>query len=250
MSAKEMLTRKVGPLPVYGWMIGVGGGLLIAAWIRRAYSGSDPAAAAIDGEAEAGDYIPPTDGTGGAAVSDPNVFPSDNSGGPHTPQGPKNNNAWRKDAIRAGIAFGFGAITTQRIVDKYLTARPLTESAAGKVDRIIAQIGPPPTATPTPPVKHNKPKKHHGGRPKTNGAWKDHGVAAMRKAGYDGDRVRDALSRYLTGHDLTGAQRTIVHDVIARIGPAPRPPRKQGHHGKSERTAATPTARRDTGANL
>lgn len=248
MNAKELLTRKVGPLPVYGWMIGVGGGLLIAAWIRRAYSGSDPAAAAIDGEAEDADYIPPTDGTGGAAVSDPNVFPDSNTGGPRTPQPPRTNNAWRKDAIRAGIAFGFGAIGTQRIIDKYLTGGNLTEGAAAKVNRIIAQVGPPPTATPSPQVKHDKPK--HQGRPKTNGAWKDRGVAVMGKAGYNRDRVRDALSRYLAGKDLTGIQRNIVHDVIARIGPAPRPPRRQGHHGRSEREAATPTARRDTGANL
>lgn len=259
MSAKELLTRKIGPLPTYGWIIGLGGGLLVAAYLRRLYNTPEAdAGTTVDGAADGGDYISPSDGTGGAAVSDPNVFPDSNSGGSKTPQPPKTNNAWRKDAIRAGISFGYGALTSQRLIDKYLTGGTLTQPGALKVDRIIAQVGPPPSATPSPHVKSGQPKhggkhdddhdhKHHGGRPKTNGAWRERGVEALHRAGFTRPRVDEALSDYLRGHNLTGAQWAIVHAVIARLGPAPNPPKHAPGH-KHPQHHSHPTNRRDTGA--
>lgn len=263
MSVKETLTRKLGPLPVYGWVIGVGGGLLVAAYIRRLYASAPETDAgdAIDGADDgAGGYVSPSDGTGGAGVSDPNVFPDDHAGGPNTPQPPRNNNDWRKDAIRAGIAFGFGALATQGMIDRYLTGGSLSEKQAERVNRIIAQVGPPPKATPSPSIRHPKPPgkhhnggddspEHHGGRPKTNGEWKERGANAMHKAGYNRVRVTTVLTHYLHGRDLTGTERNIVHAVIARIGPAPRPPRHSGHK-HDQHHAATPTTRHDAGANL
>lgn len=249
MSAKELLTRKVGPLPVYGWVLGVGGGLLVAAWIRRAYSGASAdldAATAMDGDAG---YLSPTDGTGGAAYSDPNNFPDAPAGGPKTPAPPRNNNEWRKDAIRAGIAFGWGAIAVQGTVDRYLTGGRLSTKQRDRMNRIIQQVGPPPKATKTPTVVDNS-KSKHGGRPRTNREWKERGVARMRKAGYNGPNVDEALTRYLHGRNLTGRQRALVLTVIGMIGAAPHPPRRAAHHGRTERDAATPTTRRDTGANL
>lgn len=174
---KGFLSKKVGPLPVGLWIVGVGGGLVLALWLRRAYGGNG--ATAMDGE-----YDTP-EGTGGAAYSDPSytgtggggfqpdpfdpVEPTD--GDAETPTATtngarqfKDNQAWKRRAIDTLTANGVSYITAVRAIDRYLSGKPLNKRQRALIDSIGASIGAPPKPVPTPPRPHHAATGHGAGQ--------------------------------------------------------------------------------------
>jgi hypothetical protein len=158
-------SKKVGPLPTWGWAV-----IVVAAYLAyRHYAVSKAAAAAT---ADASTITDPT------ALVDGNSLGGSGSGG-YAPgsvtdmntglSGTPTNQSWGLSAIQQLIASGAnGADATTAIVD-YLSGTPLTTDQQAIVGTALGSYGPPPTpvpvigispvapVTPTPPVEVSQP---------------------------------------------------------------------------------------------
>lgn len=281
---KSIFTRKVGPLPVGLWVIGIGGGLAVA-WYLRSH-----AAPPEDAELTDTAYMPPTDGTGGAATSEPysggggggttdggldpydpygdvldplppleetpsDASDSDSAGGQapvSTHKKPRNNNAWRIAAIDAAMAGpgGLSGLAASRAISRYLAGKRLTQRQKRAVNAALAAVGPPPQA-----VTHAPQGGGQGGQPGSNAAWRDDVVRMLTNGGWNHDQVATAIARFLAGKELTQAQRTIVERAIARHGAPPKTPppaphgASQNNVGAHQGVQTSSSARRDTGVH-
>ncbi len=142
MDFKAQLTRKVGPLPVWGWGLAVGGGLLAASYMRARAGGGGgaedpgvaPATATAAGVGNLGD-------TGTATVT-PAV----------TPYRATNNDEWRTLAseLILGTHLGYSGLAVDTALSKYLSGEPLSIAEQAIVNLAIRLAGSPPTAPPLP----------------------------------------------------------------------------------------------------
>lgn len=283
-SLKALMTRKVGPLPVGLWILGIGGGLAVAAYLRRHPGGSSTDPEALDAA-----YLPPTDGTGGASVSDPYSgggasgggmgdaydpygldLPADDAGdladvaddvsAPDNPIRPgvaknkpaKTNKAWQQAATQAAMRAGFPGILSSRAIARFLAGKHLTARQRAAVNAALAHAGPPPSA----PAQQPQDAGHADDKPATNDTWQSKAVKALTAGGWNHDAVQEALRRFLHGQPLNAAQRAIVDRALARFGSPPQhvPPSPHGAsvtnaaaHGPG--LAANTVQKRDTGAN-
>lgn len=174
---KALMNKRIAGMPTYLWVLGIAGGLGVAWWLRNHSGGGDVAGAAMDG------YDSTTDGTGGAATSEPGVFGTGSSTGGDAPPAPLDdttspddfdpnegittsaaggqggNAAWRRQAI-AVLMTGpprMGYLQASRVVDRALAGQSLNAKQAKAWNRAVEGAGVPPKATPTPTVKH-RPK--------------------------------------------------------------------------------------------
>lgn len=267
---KGLLTKKVGPLPMGAWIIGIGGGLIVAAWLRRAYGGGDSAAPAADGMVES-DYAAP--GLGGAALSEPGYQGSgsieDDAPIEDTPIG--TNNAWRKAAINLAGSFGVTGLFASRAVDLFLKGKRLNAKQTTFINSVIAELGAPPTPTPVPPPTTSPAGGGHGGgsgggsgggtggggAPATNAEWKAKAIKKLVANGWNKGVVDEALTRFLAGKSLDTKQRNIRDAAIQHAGSPPKTPKPAAHKPTGAGigdtgmvNAHTTTSRRDSGTGI
>lgn len=168
MDVKEAMTRKVAGMPLYLWVLGVGGGLAVAYYLRSHSTATDVAGDAMDGYT----YDAITDGTGGAAVSDPGYYGTGGGSGYTTTEPVEDvaddydgldytdyptepgtvatgmgggNNAWRRAAIASLIGMGVKGTQAQKTVDAYM-AGTVNRRQKRNIDKVLAQVGAPPKA--------------------------------------------------------------------------------------------------------
>lgn len=264
----EALGKKIGPLPVAGWLAAIGGGLGIA-WYLRSKGINPDAADATD----AGTYDPGaigtsvTGGTGGAAVSDPynpgNI--SDPAADPETAGSGvvpiSTNGQWRTQAVKYLIGLGVSGTSAETAVGNYLAGRVLSTQQVTWINQALAGIGPTPAAvpviktttgsTPTSGTPTSKPSNV----PTTNAQWRPHAIYWLRVHGnYDKGMSTAAatstIDTYLHGHALTYHQAQEIKRVNAGYRPPPHPlPIKLTAAAIHYMQTAHPDARRDTGAD-
>lgn len=267
----DMLGKKIGPLPVAGWLAAVGGGLGIAWYLRS--RGINPDAA--DATDAGGTYDPGalgtsvTGGLGGAAVSDPynpgNITdPVDSEqAGPGT-VAITTNGQWRVQAVKYLIGHGHLGTSSEVAVGNYLAGNVMTAGQAAMINQAIAGIGPTPSAVPPIKVKSTATTTPAGSTsggtkapsvPKTNAEWRPHAIYWLRVHGNYGKGMSNAaatsnIDTYLHGHALTYHQAQMIKSVNAGYMPAPHPlPIKLTAAAIHYLQTAHPDARRDTGTN-
>lgn len=142
--SKLDLQRQVGPLPLWAWLLAVGGGVGLAYVGRRSgvlgsSSRSTPAPVVVEPDL-------PASGRSGAIVLPGGTLVDD--GGPATPS---TNDEWRAAALRRLTSEGMGAFAVDQALGRYLQGLPLTAAQRNIVDRSLLVIGPPPDGAPVSP---------------------------------------------------------------------------------------------------
>jgi hypothetical protein len=184
-SIEDTLGDKVGPFPVWGWGVAIGGVAIAFMWFNRGSGDTAATDATTDttGDAAAGldtdmlsaqDVMNAQDGelfTGNDSGDNSDPAPVvNNYYGTATPTNPTGsptggittNALW----LAKGVAFltgkGHGAIGSQNALSKYLGHKPISVAEEGLVNQVIAHQGQPPSWSvgTTTTVKHPTP---HGG---------------------------------------------------------------------------------------
>lgn len=160
------LTRKLGPLPVWGWAVAVAGGYVVFKHFSPSTSSTPvttPSAAAAD-QALAGSIVPDTSG-GGAGT------PTGSPGGPTT------NAEWALAAVNALIGQHVDGVAAENAINAYLSGVALTTAQHSLVVEAIQAVGPPPEGVPFSPNQPSGPSTPPGGGggtpiPLPPGTWK------------------------------------------------------------------------------
>lgn len=144
----SMLTRKIGPLPAYAYVLIIVAGAY-AIKLYRARTGSGPAASALPSDATS---APPGGSTAGSGS-----VPSD---GPSGTVVGKTNAQWALTVSNGMIASGSNPVTVSSAVTKYLAGGLLTAQETAVITTAVGRYGYPPEGvlpiktvpTPGPPV--------------------------------------------------------------------------------------------------
>lgn len=135
----DMFTRKLGPLPVWGWGAIIGGAFI--AWYWYSNAGLESTGS---GEEESG--VGQTPGPSGDFSTVP-VLPEDTD-----PVVDENTNAeWLVQAVKNAPP-GASILAVQAALEKYLNGTKLTAAEGQIVDAIVRKVGLPPQGTAGPPV--------------------------------------------------------------------------------------------------
>lgn len=131
----DILTKKVGPLPVIAW-VGVLGAAGFYVYKTRKGASSGGTVPADDGSGTvsatgSGSYSPVGAGSG----SNPG------SGTTDTPTRFTDNQAWATAAISYLVGLGYEGTQVNQAVQKYLASLPLTSSQSGMVNLAILKMG-------------------------------------------------------------------------------------------------------------
>lgn len=166
----DALKKKIGPLPLWGWLLALVGGVVLAVVIKRAIGpGTDePAPAAAPTLPYDGDTAP----TGSVGL--PNGASVDQGAGelPIT-----DNGQWRQRALTYLIGRGTDAALADRVLAKYLEGRQRTVDQERLISLVLAGVGLPPDPPPLAPFPRPNPPDRSGStptptpeRPRTKGA--------------------------------------------------------------------------------
>lgn len=181
---KGALSKKLGPMPVGGWLLALAGGVGIALYFRNksAADSADlpddttfPDDFTVNGDgfdqADPGGTNPGVGGTGG----------TDQAGNPNTPGTPahihhseaykakhaKTNAEWKHHTVLAMTAMGFGAAAMDNTLDHYLKGQRQGQAGELRLSAALARCGPPPNPpkhVPGPGTGKHEPNPGHGTR--------------------------------------------------------------------------------------
>lgn len=130
MAISETLTRYVGPLPVWGWVVLGGGGLYL--WKKHEAGGTTGVLSSIIGSTSGTSQdAQAAANSGSTAASDAAASPTDNS-------------SWGSDAIQYLESQGYTSSQAQAAIGAYTSGGQLDPSMATLVDNAVQQVGPPP----------------------------------------------------------------------------------------------------------
>lgn len=131
------LGKKIGPLPLGGWVIVVGAGLGVGILINRnAKKATDTPSQVVD----------PSVGTGGGSFLP--INPPDTSTGDALPE---TNQSWGNKAITWLIASQIDPVVANSAVNKFLTGMTLSAQESAAIAMALGKYGPPPEGTSAPP---------------------------------------------------------------------------------------------------
>lgn len=190
---KGGLGRKLGPMPVGGWLLAVAGGVLVAWYFRRASAATDPTATDPTTATTGWDTADPGGTNAGVGGGVGNTGGGGGTGGGtsahHTEaylaRQATTNAEWKSHAVLAMAPFGFDAAHVARALDDYLAGHKLNQGETVTLAATESRCGPPPhppkhQAPPGTPPPHkpsgqhdptgsgdNGPKPHH--HPRDNG---------------------------------------------------------------------------------
>ncbi len=143
MDLPAPLTRDVGPLPVWAWLVagalGIGAGIMLR---RRTGTNSAGGSGAVGVD---GGVAYPVGSVGGA-VTLPNYATSSDTATSTTDDGFQSNHEWRAAALRILIARGFDPYTADQALAGYLDGRAPTADTAEAIDIALSEVGLPPSA--------------------------------------------------------------------------------------------------------
>jgi len=153
--AANVLKEKVGPLPVWVWLVAA-----IGVWwyFERSSSSSSSSSTAANQQTDpAGNVgtIDPATGYVYGTPEDTAALAADNSGstgdtsaGSSATSGAQtyaDNNAWGIAAVNYLVGLGVDATTANQAVQQYLSSQTLTTAQQGDINLAIGALGPPPT---------------------------------------------------------------------------------------------------------
>ena len=147
-STREALTREVGPLPVWGWVVAGVGGAGLGLLITRSFgSSSGPGGPAPSGgSAVGGSGSAPMFGAGSGYVGGSVGLPSA-AGYATDPaaDGYGSNNEWRAAALDRLVASGnYAAYEVNEALGRFLGSRQLTPDQQAIIEEALQTIGGPP----------------------------------------------------------------------------------------------------------
>lgn len=175
---KNVLTKKLGPLPGWAWALLVVAGAYGYYWYTNRTGSAVDTSQTADGSASGTDAIS-ADGSG---LAD-SLGDSGNDGG-STVTATETNDEWAAKAVAWAIAHGHSATGASNAVEAYLNQSPsgLTTDQITLINQIIRAIGTPPEGVlsvhakpaPKPPVKKPPVKPTPPTKPKPPPATKAH----------------------------------------------------------------------------
>lgn len=120
------MTKKVGPLPLWGWAVGLGAVLVAYMYVRQSQSASSGAATPIP--------------TTGGVVDTTGSSMGGSSGDPFTSNG-ATNQQWENAAIMSASKWGLSPTGVQSALDKYLNGYTLNSAEQNAVNKVIGTFG-------------------------------------------------------------------------------------------------------------
>lgn len=169
MNVPEVLTRKVGPLPVGGWIIALAGGIGVAVVIRRQASDSGAFAEGYEQGEQAGyDSVSGDDdfGLGGNTYTNPGAgnlsgtlpAPAPVTPAPTKPLPPITTNAqWRNRALSVLTRRGYKRAVATTSLRKWFARKELLEHQRHVINEAITVIGWPPNPPKRPGPRSQNP---------------------------------------------------------------------------------------------
>lgn len=134
----DFMTRKVGPLPVWAYLVVIGIGLAFAFLTNRGSGGSTP------------EVIYP-EGVGvGTGPGTPGFIPVEPPEEPGVGGLPLTNEEWLREAAQELIRRGYEPSIADVALRKYLNGQALTTQERSMVNAALRIVGPPPVAPPPP----------------------------------------------------------------------------------------------------
>lgn len=137
MSTGLDLGKQVGPLPVGGWVVVVGGGLAIAYFVNKGQARQDARIEPLVEEGVGTGLVP------AGAIIQPYQPPEDTVD--------EDNSAWGRKVLNWLIGSGSDPATADNAVRKYLSGENLTVQENALINLALVKFGSPPEALP--PVK-------------------------------------------------------------------------------------------------
>lgn len=153
----DALKKKIGPLPLWGWLLALVGGILLAVVIKRALGSgsSEPEPAAPADPYADGDQAP----TGSIGLPNAAV-PGSPAPAPIT-----DNVSWRAKALQYLIGQGTSPSVADRTLAKYMEGRRLTVDQDRLIGMALAALGLPPDPPPLAPYPRPNPPGRNPGTP-------------------------------------------------------------------------------------
>ena len=231
---RRALTREVGPLPVWGWLLALVGGLVAGLYFRRAFGAGYTAEPDGDqADLEPVEPFAPGDDPAGAVVLG-GTGPTVSQPSPIT-----TNDEWRRAGLARLVSENYGALAADRALGRYLAESQLTPAEEAMIQRVLELIGPPPDP-PGPPLPRPDPPAERRITQLSNAALLDvceivHGDKQGESPYRSGEVVAEIVRRLRTGALSINNPR-----FVRRPGPRPTYTRC----GQAVVTAARPLLRR------
>lgn len=131
------LSKKVGPFPLYIWIVAGAGGIGLYFYLNRETGESDE-----ETESESNELIPGVGvGVGAGASTDNSDTVSSDT-----------NEAWQQRAIRYLVDKGNSPLVAQGLIGKYLASVPITSAEKPILDMVLKNVGFPPDPPDTSPA--------------------------------------------------------------------------------------------------
>jgi hypothetical protein len=145
---KTGLSKKLGPLPMGVWILAVGGGLVLAWFMRSRSSGDTTTDETV--APDTWDYGP-SNGVGQTGY-DTGTDTGSTASTPIT-----TNEEWQHRAVQVLVGRLYDPVTVDRAIGDYLAGNALTTTERAIVNEAILAIGPPPISPPPPPTADQPP---------------------------------------------------------------------------------------------
>jgi len=155
-NARKALTREIGPLPVWAWLVVIVGGVLLGRMISRRSSGDGDEAEGGGGGSPSRIQLPA--GYSGGAVGGGIMLP--NGAAPEqnrTSETIESNEQWRRQAVAYLVGAGNPPLGVDRALFAYLNGQELTPEQSDYVSEAITRFGIPPSAPAAPTAESAQP---------------------------------------------------------------------------------------------
>jgi nucleoid-associated protein YgaU len=129
------LGKKVGPLPLGGWVLVVGAGLAVGYFINRNAGKAEPQQLTESGVGKGGGTFLPID--------PPTSTPEETL--------PETNLTWAMKAKQYLVAQGIDALIANTAVEKFLSGQTLSAQESAAISMALGKLGPPPEGVAAPP---------------------------------------------------------------------------------------------------
>lgn len=162
------LGEKVGPFPVWGWGVMLGGVAVVYMWMNRggsADTGTDPTATGDDSMLTAQDVMDANDAalwtgndanSAGAATGDDTDVTGDAD--------VETRVTWLAKAVAWEAGNGNAPIPVQNALAAYLSGKPITQAQKAIVNEVVAHFGLPPNTSTSAHTTVTNPPTPHGGK--------------------------------------------------------------------------------------
>lgn len=206
----DALKKMYGPLPLWGWLVVVLGGLGIAYWSTKKSGSSSSADTVSDETVPSGAFTSADQVTTGSITGSATDTDTDVS-----------NDTWGRNAENELLARGYDPTLVDTAIRKYLASQPLNASETAVITAALRAVGAPPSPLP-PPDSGDTSGTSTG--PSTNAQWLTAAVKAVHGNGHLDLTNQDWLLSYLNKKYLNYNAQQVVSSAINKVGLPPSPP--------------------------